>query len=454
MKLGYFLRDIIVEASRMEVLIDKYTKSEGKKKLPKMDLSILAEIIFADPTTKKPQDFDQTNLNIENLLQVQPGAYSNWLIKHYVQPSLGSDFQSPDIDPKLIERQVKEARRIFLEDLSKTTENLREFTKNKQYFPVENRDINKFTPQSLFDFLENFQLPENVKKKKEKTELKKEIRKERKGFSHPGSTVEFVGNDWTVVKISDTGKMGGEAASWFGGFQDYKNGESNWCTSPPESRNFDYYIKNGPLYVILSNDERGPVGSRTGLPQERYQFHFPSNQFMDRADRQIDLVNFLNGKAAELKEYFKPEFAKGMATKDSTKVEVEYPGSSVSKFIALYGFEQFFDNLPKTITTLLFNNKSNENISLDIPSSIGEFTELTGLFLMNCVKSLPKEVGNLKNLSFLALPNNPNLKTIPDEVLTIPELMFVNLKGSKPNLSEKFLETFSEEGGGFYTRAI
>jgi hypothetical protein len=209
--------------------------------------------------------------------------------------------------------------------------------------------------------------------------------------------------------------------------------------------------------VILANDDKGKVGGRTGLPQERYQFHFPSNQFMDRLDHRIELIDFLNGVGSELKEYFKPEFARGLTTSGGKKVEIEYPSSSAAKFIALYGFDEFFGSLPDDITNLLFNNKSNENISLDVPSTIGRFKSLEALLLMKCVKSLPKEISNLKNLSFLSLPDNPNLKSLPDTIADLPSLMFVNLKGTNPKLSEKFLSLFSEEGvkgSGFFTKKM
>jgi hypothetical protein len=260
-----------------------------------------------------------------------------------------------------------------------------------------------------------------------------------------------------VVKIEGTDEKAQEAASWYGGYYDYDQGESRWCTSPPNSSYFRNYAKDGPLYVILANNDNGSVGKRTGLPQERFQFHFPSNQFMDRADHRIDLIQYLNGNMSELKEYFKPEFAKGMTTGGGKKVEIEYPNSSAGKFIALYGFDEFFGSLPSDITNLLFNNKSNEKIALKVPSTLGRFTNLEALLLMNCVESLPNEINQLKNLSFLALPDNPAMKSIPDGVTELPNLMFVNLKGSKPTLSPAFLEKFGEEGAagsGFFTKKM
>ncbi len=62
--------------------------------------------------------------------------------------------------------------------------------------------------------------------------------------------------------------------------------------------------------------------SKSGLPAYRYQFHFPSNQYMDPADRQIDLVKFLQGEEQGLKEFFKPEFMKGLSQNNGEKVSV------------------------------------------------------------------------------------------------------------------------------------
>jgi hypothetical protein len=461
MKLTNTLQEIILEDSRLDVFIEKYSKPKKDKKTgkvikPQIPVEILAQIILADPTTRKPEGFDETDLSEENTSQIQPGGYSFWLIKNYVTPGKFND-ERDDVQygTKEYDRMISEYRNLYLEDLFKVTGDLVKFSKYKQYFPVELRDISRFTPDSLFKYLQEFKLPEKKQKELEKNELKKEIRKERKGYSHPGATVEFTGSDWTVIKISDIGPKGQEAASWYGGYYDYDAGESRWCTSPPNSSYFKGYVKDGPLYVILSNDESGPVGKRTGLPQKRYQFHFPSNQFMDRLDSRIDLVDFLNGQASELKDYFKPEFAKGMVTGDGKKVEIEYPSSSASKFIALYGFEEFFNSLPDNITNLLFNNKSSETIALDVPPSLGRFKGLQALLLMNCVRSLPQEISQLTSLSFLALPDNPKLKEVPDSVLKLPSLMFINLKGSKPKLSNEFLEVFKEEGAknsGFYTK--
>jgi|694.fasta_scaffold04946_11 hypothetical protein len=428
-RLNNLLKTILSESTRLDVLIDKYAKPKkdksGRTPTSLMGLDILAQIIFADPTTKKPQgDFDTSDLSLENLKNVQPGQYVNWMLKN---------FERPELDDT---GDVARARTLFLEDLFKLTDDLTKFTKYKQYFPLEKRDINKFTPATLFTFLNNFELPERIKQKLKKTEVKKEIRKEREGFKHPGATVEFVGGNYTVVKISSGDEKGQEAASWYGGYFDHSNGESRWCTSPPNSTYFKGYIKEGPIYVVLANNDNGKVGGRTGLPQERYQFHFPSDQFMDRLDKSINLVEFLNTKGSELKEYFKPEFAQGLASKGGDKVDVVYPNSTAGKYIALYGFEELIQNLPDNIAEFSFTNKSNENITYDIPATIGKFKNLTMLQLDNIVKTLPDEIGNLKNLFMLVLSNNKSLKSLPASIGKLDSLVVLNLMGGNPKLFE------------------
>jgi hypothetical protein len=154
----------------------------------------------------------------------------------------------------------------------------------------------------------------------------------------------------------------------------------------------------------------------------------------------------------KLKEDMKGKFAKDL-TINGTKVEIEYPNGNSSKFVALYGFDELFEALPENITNFLFNNKSKDDFSLVVPPTISRFKNLEALLLMKCVKSLPEEVGELKNLSFLALPDNPSLTEIPQSILGLPNLMFVNLKGcDNVNITEEFNNKFNNEGSGFYTR--
>jgi hypothetical protein len=456
MRFTDLLSNLIVEQSRFKVLYDKLVKpndknkEDGVQKKDKgvMDFETLRTIIFADPTTKAPENFDIEGASINDMENVKVGKYAQWLLKNYVNIPLTPEEKEYDYRSPEYKRALQRARDLFMEDLYKATRDLEFFEKAKQYLPQDQRDINKFTIATLFDTLKDFEIPE---KKKAEIE-KKEAKKTRQGFNHAGGEILFEGPNWTLIRIKDTGQVGKDAAIWYGGFQSHREGESNWCTSGPGLSYFDGYIKNGPLYVIFPNDDKGEVGRKTGLPKERYQFHFPSNQFMDRDDRQVNLVSMLNGPMEELKEFFKPEFAKGLVSKGGEKVEINYPDSSAGKFVALYGFDELFETLPDNIEHLLINNKSKEDIALIVPETLGRFTKLQALLLQNIVKKLPENLGNLKMLNFLALPNNTKLENLPESVLEIPGLAFINLSGSNPNLkmSETLKSRLSDEGNGFY----
>lgn len=60
-----------------------------------------------------------------------------------------------------------------------------------------------------------------------------------------------------------------------------KKGVTNrWCTAwEGENSRFDYYAKQGPLYIIIP--------AKRNDDNEKYQFHFETKQFMDYQDHQI-----------------------------------------------------------------------------------------------------------------------------------------------------------------------
>lgn len=437
MKITSLLSKLILESSRFQVLYDKMVKPSGKTEDGKpgkglISFSALKDIILADPTSKAPDGFDIETATPEDMEQVKVGKYTQWLIKNFVTPK-ENDFEfegERDSKNPQFKKAKQEFQRLFLEDLFKQTERLQFYERVKQYLPQEQRDINKLGIKDLFNIFANFQLPE----KKRKEEEKKMARKTREGFKHAGGQIIFEGSKWVLIKISDTGTVGKDAAIYYGGFKDHRGGESDWCTSAPGLNYFNGYIKDGPLYVVFPQDDKGEVGSRTGLPKERYQFHFPSSQFMDRDDHQIDLVNFLNGDGSELKEIFKPEFAKGLTEQNGSKVNIVYPQGSAGKFIALYGYEELFNNLPESVEGILVKNSTNAQFSHPIPESIGRLKNLSSIMMQNCVSSVPSSLGNCKKLSFISLPDNKELKTVPESLKDLPNLQFINLKGCSSEL--------------------
>ena len=439
------LKNIILEDSRFTLLYDKLVDKGGKKPQEgKIPFDTLKTIIFADPTTRAPQALLQNieSLTPEQMEIVKVGKYTQWLLKNFLKPTFEGEVE---VGSPQYKRMTKEYKDRFLEDLYKVTDDLKKFERFKGQLPQESRDIAKLTPDSLFGLVKDFKLEKTKGSKQEKEEAKL-------SYQYPGSTVAFRGPNWTVVKIEDQSELGKNAACFFGGYHEADMGETRWCTSSPGLNYFDSHIKQGPLYVILPNNA-DKLGQKTGLPQERYQWHFQSNQYMDREDRRVNIIEMLQGKLSELRDFFKPEFAKGLTKQNDKRLDINNDDSSAAgKFIQIYGYKELFDTLPDDMTQIIINNQKNNNIAFDIPESIGRFDKLQTLLLGGIVKSVPDSICNLKDLLLLSLPNNPQLTTLPVCIKDLPMLGFLNINGSNITIPEELKDVLEQEGDsqGYY----
>ncbi|CAB4129814.1 hypothetical protein UFOVP117_112 [uncultured Caudovirales phage] len=445
MKFTNILKNIILEDSRFTLLYDKLVDKGGKKPQEgKIPFDTLKTIIFADPTTRAPQSLLQNieTLTPEQMEIVKVGKYTQWLLKNFLKPTFEGEVE---VGSPQYKKMTKEYKDRFLEDLYKVTDDLKKFERFKGQLPQESRDIAKLTPDSLFGLVKDFKLEKTKGSKQEKEEAKL-------SYQYPGSTVAFRGPNWTVVKIEDQSELGKNAACFFGGYHEADMGETRWCTSSPGLNYFDSHIKQGPLYVILPNNAE-KLGQKTGLPQERYQWHFQSNQFMDREDRRVNIIEMLQGKLSELRDFFKPEFAKGLTKQNDKRLDINNDDSSAAgKFIQIYGYKELFDTLPDDMTQIIINNQKNNNIAFDIPESIGRFDKLQTLLLGGIVKSVPDSICNLKDLLLLSLPNNPQLTTLPVCIKDLPMLGFLNINGSNITIPEELKDVLEQEGDsqGYY----
>ena len=434
MKFTSLLKSVILEQSRFELLFDALTKpskdKEGNKVKPKLSKEEFVALVNADPTTRT-NNVDMETADSKELAKVKAGKYVQWLIKNYLSPS--TERQPGDNG---YEREVKQVKDTFMEDLYKVTEDLLKFEKFKNKLPQDMRDINKLSISSLYDAVKDFDLT-----------IATTTKAERKSAPvHPGSKLLFDGPTWRVIEIKDKGAIGKEAACFYGGNQK----ETRWCTSAPGLTYFDRYIKDGPLYVVYKSGDTD-VSPETGLPKERYQFHFPSNQFMDKDDRSIDLVKYLNGPMSELKDFFKPEFAKGLTVGGEKLVIDSFSHGAVGKFIGLYGLDDLIDNLPSTLKEFQIQNRDKNDVTINIPESIGRFKDLNMVLFDNCVEHIPDSMCTLPKLRFLALINNQKLTKIPECIADLPNLYFLNLKGS-PNVRvpESILAKATDMGNGMW----
>ena len=434
MKFTSLLKTVILEQSRFELLFDALTKpskdKEGNKVKPRLSKDEFVALVNADPTTRT-NNVDMETADSKELAKVKAGKYVQWLIKNYLTPS--TERQPGDNG---YEREVKQVKDTFMEDLYKVTDDLTKFERFKNKLPQDMRDINKLTPSLLYDAVKDFDLT-----------LATTTKSERKSAPvHPGSKLLYDGPTWRVIEIKDKGAVGKEAACFYGGNQQ----ETRWCTSAPGLSYFERYIKDGPLYVVYKSGDTD-VSPVTGLPKERYQFHFPSNQFMDKDDRSIDLVKYLNGPMSELKDFFKPEFAKGLTVGGEKLVIDSFSHGAIGKFIGLYGLDDLIDNLPSTLKEFQIQNRDKNDVTINIPESIGRFKDLTMILFDNCVEHVPDSICTLPKLRFLALINNQKLTEIPECVSDLPNLFFLNLKGS-PNVRvpESVQAKGTDMGGGMW----
>ena len=384
MKFTSLLKTVILEQSRFELLFDALTKpskdKEGNKVKPRLSKDEFVALVNADPTTRA-NNVDMETADSKELAKVKAGKYVQWLIKSYLSPSTERQPGENGYD-----REVKQVKDTFMEDLYKVTDDLIKFEKFKNKLPQDMRDINKLSPSSLYDAVKDFDLT-----------IATTTKAERKSAPvHPGSKLLYDGPTWRVIEIKDKGAIGKEAACFYGGNQQ----ETRWCTSAPGLSYFERYIKDGPLYVVYKSEDTD-VSPTTGLPKERYQFHFPSNQFMDKDDRSVDLVKYLNG--------------------------------------------------PSTLKEFQIQNRDKNDVTINIPESIGRFKDLTMILFDNCVDHVPDSICTLPKLRFLALINNQKLTEIPECVSDLPNLFFLNLKGS-PNVRvpESVQAKGTDMGGGMW----
>ena len=367
------------------------------------------QLVQADPTTRL-NNVDLGAADSKELEKVKAGKYVQWLIKQYLMPK--TERQPGDNG---YEREVAQVKETFMEDLYKVTDDLAKFEKFKGKLPQDMRDINKLTPDALYDAVKDFDLT-----------LATTTKSERKSAQvHPGAKMVFDGPTWRVIEIENKGPVGKEAACFYGG----NNKETRWCTSTPGTDQwFNRYIKDGPLYVLYRPSDTD-IAPETGLPKERYQFHFQSNQFMDKDDRQQDLVQLLNGPMKELKDFFKPEFAKGLTTGGEKLVIDSFSHGAVGKFIGLYGIDDLMAQLPDTLKEIQIQNRDNNGVLINIPEEIGRFQNLGMIMFDNCVDRIPESICKLPKLRFLALPNNKELRTIPECIAGFTKPLLLEFEG-------------------------
>jgi len=167
-------------------------------------------------------------------------------------------------------------------------------------------------------------------------------------------------------------------------------------------------------------------------------------------DSDIAFINspIMRDNKKKLREKFSGQLA---GVSSSGYVGLEYPKDDNSKYVALFGFDDFFQHIPTNTTMIQMENTSKTPIALDLPESIGKLTELKTLIIDNMVKSIPESIGNCTKLKFINLPNNPQLESIPEAFGELYCLNFFSTENSNPSMRiPKKLEEYMTEDEGFW----
>ena len=409
------------ELSRLDVMMDRYAKpkkkANGKVVPAKIPKDILTQLIIADPTSRQPEGArDEGEIT-------KVGKYAQWIIKLWLGLQQEAQKEYP-YDPKPtspFQGKFNQLKDLFLEDLYKTTEDLIKFDRFKSQIDASKRDINKITStDELYDLTKDFSLEKATTSKAEQKEQRK---REEVDYLYDGDRWEVVVPKTKAVSCDMAGAP-----------------LTRWCTASDNWNYYERYSGQGPLYIIRDkNDIVSSGGKGVGEPRPKYQFHFPSNQYMDPDDRGVNLEQLLQdgGELSELKQFFKHEFAKALNKDFGDQVQINYPNDQVSRFIGLYGFDEFFDKLPQSLKRFDFEkgNRGYGNDNQELPATplhpkILNFPNLEVLHIEGLLSELPEDINRLQNLMFISIPNNPELTTLPESLADLPALQVLNIRNN------------------------
>ena len=192
-------------------------------------------------------------------------------------------------------------------------------------------------------------------------------------------------------------------------------------------------------YIGLGNELSG--GMVRGLKEGAMSYYVSKKKekLLTKTLNQLSTSDIEVILSKEMRPYFrqlKRKYSQELNKSESIKfVQVEYPKDDASKYIALFGFDEFFESLSaEEVEFINIENKTSDVLSLDLPSSIIKFTKLKTLVIDGMIKSLPESIGDCTQLSFLNLNNNVNLDRLPDSIVKLTCLEFFSIQGSDPNM--------------------
>ena len=208
----------------------------------------------------------------------------------------------------IIQRYI--AGDFLYEDLGKIADTLQRFLDHKVRLPADRRDIGRYASWSdMADVLDR--LPPVADKTDDDgsaADLSGKERDRRERAQARDDSDLLIDERDLIVAIPKTV----EAARWWGR-------GTRWCTASERGTMFDVYSRRGPLVVFVAKGKK-------------YQFHAPSRQFMDDADRSAKAQEVLHPYKSRLASIPGLSVALGIATADALEDGDAHIQAAIERF--------------------------------------------------------------------------------------------------------------------------
>ena len=229
------------------------------------DYNVFKSNLEKNPKLKAYENF--LNETIDNLITADPyskvdiekgaghaGQYSEWILKTFLKKF--------DEKGEGSGKTIQDLRRFLNEDLSMLNSDLKIYDKNKTKVTLNKmnvRDINQIKDfNTLYYIIKPFVPKYEEEGIKDKTKVRILL----------DNSQYFVGVPLSMYASQTLGT------------------NARWCTSTrnESSNQHEYYSKQGPLYVVFVKKPE----------LKKFQFHFPSTQYMNEDNRPIGVFNFFS----------------------------------------------------------------------------------------------------------------------------------------------------------------